>query len=159
MYLLGAALAFKLSLSEPMPGYSSPAVPSSRFIGVGLGSTDTTDLTGKTRSVIDEPISSKGEDIILLEKGETTVAVRCRGGLREVCSAAASPPNVLEDAEDPPSRGVGFWGGGEVERGSASDELCACISGAGLLCSILKSRIKSWAQEPSIVLRPNVELH
>ena len=157
-YLLGAALAFKPSLSEPMPGYSSPAVPSSRFVGVGLGSTDTTDLTGKTRSVIDESISSKGEDL-LLEKGETTVVVRCRGGLREVYSRAASPPNVLEDAEDPPSRGVGFWGGGEVEGGSTSDELCACISGAGLLCSILESRFSFWAQEHSIVLRPSVELH
>ena len=157
-YLLGAALAFKTSLSEPMPGYSSPAIPSSRFVGVGLGSTDTTDFTGKTRSVIDEPISSNGEDI-LWEKGETTVAVRCKGGLREIFSAAASPPNVLEDGDDSPSWEVDFWGGGEVERCSASDELCACISGARLLCSVLKGRIRHWAQEHSTVLRPSDELH
>lgn len=108
--------------------------------------------------MVDESRSSKGEDI-LRENGETTVAVRCRGGFREVRSAVESPPNVLEDAKDPPSRGAGFWGGGEVERRSASDELRACICGVRLLCFILKGRIRPWAQENSIVLPPRVELH
>ena len=73
---LPAILLLLPPILEPMPGYSSSAVSSSRLVGVELGSTDTTDFTGNTRSVMDEPKSSKGGDM-LVKKGETAVAVRC----------------------------------------------------------------------------------
>ena len=44
-----------------MPGNPSPPVVSILGLGVGVGSTDTTDLIGKTRSVADGLIWPKGD--------------------------------------------------------------------------------------------------
>lgn len=70
-------------LGRDMPGKPSPPVVSILGFGVGVGSTDTTDLMGKTRSVADGLIAPKGDS----EEGDVIgelvpcVSFPCRLGL------------------------------------------------------------------------------
>lgn len=64
------------------PGKPSPVPPADRAVGVGVGSTDTTDLIGNTRSGPEGCDSSKG-DAMLDEAVEVMVSVRSIGGLLE----------------------------------------------------------------------------
>ena len=64
-------------LGKDMPGKPSPPVVSVFGLGVVVGSTDTTDLIGKTRSVADGLIAPKGDseegDVI----GELVLCISC----------------------------------------------------------------------------------
>ena len=135
-------LLFKASALELMPGYSSPAIPSSRLVGVELGSTDTTDLTGNTRSVLDESKSLKGEDV-LFEKGEMTVFERWNRGLRQAFSAAGFPPKVHEEVGNPPSKASAFRCGGEADLRSLLGEVGDCMVEGWLLESMSRYVIRT----------------
>ncbi len=54
-------LSLVVLLGKDMPGNPSPLVTSVLSLGVGVGSTDTTDLIGKTRSVADGLIAPNGD--------------------------------------------------------------------------------------------------
>lgn len=73
-------------LGKDMPGNSSPPVVSVLGLGVGVGSRDTTDLMGKTRSAAAGLIAPKGDS----EEGDAIgelvpyVSIPCRLGLHDV---------------------------------------------------------------------------
>lgn len=60
-------------LGRDMPGKPSPLVVSILCLGVGVGSTDTTDLIGKTRSVADGLIAPNGESEVVV--GELVLCI------------------------------------------------------------------------------------
>ena len=60
-----------------MPGKPSSPLVSILDLGVGVGSTDTTDRMGKTRSEADGLMALKGDS----EEGDIMVSLPCRLGL------------------------------------------------------------------------------
>ena len=64
-----------------MPGKPSAGVVSALARGVGLGSTETTDLIGKTRSVAEGLIAPNGESDLEEDTGdEVSACVSCKDG-------------------------------------------------------------------------------
>ena len=83
-------------LDTDMPGKLSLSVLSSLATGVALGSTETTDLMGKTRSVVDEFNRSKGE------LDELLVGVHW-----VVCARASRLSGELDSDMEPPCCAAG----------------------------------------------------
>lgn len=67
-----------------MPGKPSPLVVSILCLGVGVGSTDTTDLIGKTRSEAEGLIAPKGdsEEGDVIGEAVPRISVPCKLGLQ-----------------------------------------------------------------------------
>ena len=102
-------LSSVLLLGKDMPGNPSPPLVSILGgLGVGVGSTDTTDLIGKTRSVADGLIWPKGDAEEDDDMGELALCPSspCRLGLH--CLRCVSEPDSL----------------GSRERGSEKDRRC-----------------------------------
>lgn len=66
-----------------MPGNPSDPIVSALARGVGVGSTETTDLIGNTRSVAEGLIAPNG-DSDLEDAGELSICVSCKVGLHGV---------------------------------------------------------------------------
>ena len=88
---LGSLVAL---LGKDMPGNPSPAVVSNLGLGVGVGSTDTTDLIGKTRSVADGLIALKGDSEDIVGEPGPCESFLCRLGLHGTRSIVSEPHSL-----------------------------------------------------------------
>ena len=79
---------------KDMPGNPSPAVVSSLGLGVGVGSTDTTDLIGKTRSVADGLIALKGDSEDVVGEPGLCESLLCRPGFHGTRSINSEPHSL-----------------------------------------------------------------
>ena len=100
-------------LGKDMPGKLSPAVISSLGLGVGVGSTDTTDLIGKTRSVADGLIALKGDSEDVIGEPGPCESLHCKLGLHGTRSIVSEPHNFWSwGCESDKERACGDDGGG-----------------------------------------------
>ena len=81
-------------LGKALPRNPSPAVVSSLGLGVGVGSTDTTDLIGKTRSVADGLMALKGESEDVIGEPGPCKSFFCRLGLDGTRSLVSEPHSL-----------------------------------------------------------------
>ena len=88
---LGSLVAL---LGNDMSGNPSPAVESSLGLGVGVGSTDTTDLIGKTRSVADGLMALKGDSEDVIGERAPCESLLCTLGLHGTRSVVSEPHSL-----------------------------------------------------------------